>query len=810
MNGDAIFGSMEHGELSGGPPFAGVREVDVFSQGSPGALDFDQQAADSPAQRRADQGGGSSSAAATENRRPQRVIVPPRMGVLGAGAATIENDQPGEPLTRPAYRVIPKKNIAKRVLIVVLLMLVCMGLAIAGIFYFMHPKQTTSGDLQFQKIGALTKLQRDQLRREQFEKLGSPRLMVEARTNIAAQSIPAGFLADPIQFARGIKPEWPDERPAVMTVAYTGPADPQDRQRLHAVLMAMFTDNHADLDREIHLKSNIAALEKRIEEVKTLKAQRDQLRKAVDAAPGPDEIQKLEAKSRDADSAYDMAVAAVKDAQLAVRSAEEQLPPTSPGERSLNAGDPQKKAAADAELAALQKSLDAAAAQAAAVKGAASEEADAKRKMLDQAIELFQQSAADLMKEDPQLARYVQSVQQLQEQTHRLSGDLIEVQQQQHKRLSALKKDMDDRVQDRRTKLWAEDKSLGDLRAQLDLAQRKYNAANDSNYATDSPEIKRALSDIRDLTGRIEARKMALGNDPIVTSVADGLQEMINITKERLEADRARIEKDIKNQELAFAQSNMVEKLPDTQRAQAAALKAKQEAINDLRKQYAGALDKRTAESNAALRDLEGQVSSVTAKIDERKRLLAADNARNLTQQQEADRKANLEKAQAALKQADDRAAAARQAYAQASRALTSAAARTTERTEKQQQLEAIDQSLAGAIDQSKQDERALESLNDQLKTLVTIVQPAEANIRVESGRDDRWPYAAGAAVGLAVLFGIVAVFSVAGGDGTHRQEQFDAEAIDDNADAGPLAIEQIGPRPGAAAANRNAQSVAG
>jgi chromosome segregation ATPase len=410
--------------------------------------------------------------------------------------------------------------------------------------------------------------------------------------------------------------------------------------------------------------------------------------------------------------------------------------------------------------------------------------------MLDQAIELFQQSAAGLMKEDPQLAQYVQSVQQLQEQTHKLSGDLIEVQQQQHKRLSALKKDVDDRVQARQAELWANDKSLGELRAQLDLAQRKYNAAVDLNYPTDSPELKRALADIRDLTGRIDARKMALGNDPIVTSVADGLAEMINITKERLEADRARIEKDIKDQERMFAQSNMVERLPETQRAQAAALKAKQEAINDLRKQYAAALDKRTAESNAALRDIEGQVSSVTAKIDERKRLLAADNAKNLTQQQEADRKANLAKAQAALKQADERAATARQAYAQASRALTSAAARTTERTEKQQQLEAIDQSLASTLDQAKQDERALESLNDQLKTLVTIVQPSEANIRVDEGRDDRWLYSAGAVVGLAVLFGILAVVSVAGGDGTARRGSTGEE---DDAEAGPLAIHEIG-----------------
>jgi hypothetical protein len=73
---------------------------------------------------------------------------------------------------------------------------------------------------------------------------------------------------------------------------------------------------------------------------------------------------------------------------------------------------------------------------------------------------------------------------------------------------------------------------------------------------------------------------------------------------------------------------------------------------------------------------------------------------------------------------------------------------------------------------------------------MVTIVQPSEANIRVDEGRDDRWLYSAGAVVGLAVLFGILAVVSVAGGDGTARRGSTGEE---DDAEAGPLAIHEIG-----------------
>jgi len=306
--------------------------------------------------------------------------------------------------------------------------------------------------------------------------------------------------------------------------------------------------------------------------------------------------------------------------------------------------------------------------------------------------------------------------------------------------------------------------------------------------------VKEALAEIRDLSTKIEARKQTLGSDPIVTSVADALQDMINVTKERLEADRKRIEKDIKDQESAFAQSNMVEKLPDTQRAQAAALKAKQEAINGLRREYAAALDKRTTDSNTALRNLESQVSTLNSQIDERKRQLASDSARKLTTEEEAQRKAALAQKRGALKDAEDRAAVARESYAKASRALTAAMSQTGDQTAARQKLEAIDQGWQQKEAEERQAQLSLEANKDQLKTLVTIDKPSESNIDVIASRDDRWLYSAGVAVALSVVFGAIAVFSVSGGDGRlqHPSDE-EAEGFDPDAEAGPLAIHEIG-----------------
>lgn len=840
--GDAAFGGAEHGRgASGVSPFAGmnggVREVDVFSQPSGDLGDlgramgpadssvFGQEVADGgdvapPAAGRrggkvgkglparppgaaANGGDGdhdehAAGAAATRGRGAgQRAIVPPRMGVLGAagaaaGSADDDGGAGGEPLNRPAYRVIAKKkSAARRVLVLVVLMLIFMAASVGAIFFFMKQVRTTTGELQFQNVGALTKMQRDALRAEQREKLNSRVVRTTALSQLTVKEVPAGFLARPEQFGR-VEPSWSEDRPDVMTLSYTG-TDARDKERMLALLTAMYQENAAQGDRKIRLASEVRKLEEEIAEVERMRARRAELRKALDELPDDQAVRQLEARVREADLAYEAAAAAAKEAQLEVRRAEEQLPP-SPGEALLNGGE--KKGGggpADAELAELQKALEAAASKGAALKSAASEEADAKRKALDQAIEAFQATAAGMVRENPQLGEYVQAVQQLQEQTHKLSGRLIEVQQQHHNRLSDIKKSLDEQVQAQRARIWAADKELANLRAQYDLAQRKYNAAHDQGLAEDSREVVDARREIQDLTARMDGRKMAIGSDPIVTKIGDQIQELIRLTKERMEADQAGTEKDIKDQERAFAQRGNVEKLPQTQQAQAKVIKEKQEAINELRRQYAAALDKRTAESNAALQEAERQVSQLTAKVEERKRILVAEGSKNLTQQQEAQRRAALEQRQAALRQAEDQKAAALKVSIDRDKALRQALAARGDGGKARQELESIETTLAQKAGADDQNKLTLEDRRDQLKKLVTAAKPGPENVREFQKQDERWLYALGAVVGCAVLFGVLMALSVAGesrggGGGGGEGEEFPTAA-----EAGPLAIRQIG-----------------
>lgn len=765
---DVIFGAMGDGRSAsafGGA--APVREVDVFSAtaalGPADSSVFGARVSEEIPPSGNGAGNGDAAHGADEQAQPQRrsgrVIVPPRLGVLGAGAAAVESLD-----AQPVYRTIRRKSAARRLLLALVLMLLLIAGAIAGIFYFWKPHQTSEGVLRFDNVGALTTAQYKQFQRDQHERLFHQNVILGARGILAAQSIPPGFLGEPAAYGR-LKENWVEQKRGQMTIRWEDGTDARDHLRVLAVMQALYQENARDVDRARRLKKEVDDLEKRLAEITDLRHQRDQKVKIVSAAPTDSQIAQLEEQVRQADAEFTRAHAAAQTARLDLKRAEQQMP--SPGEALLN----KEEKAVDPELAQLQKTLEETAGRLAAAKNAVSEEADQKRKSLDQAIEQFQQTAAALSKENPQLANYVAAVQQLQEKTHKLSGDLIEVQQQHHGRLSDLKKKVDDLAQARREKAWGEDKELADLRSRLDLAQRGYNALMGENFTMESKEVKAALTDIRDLTGKIEARKAALG-DVAFDEVANHLVEMIKIAKERLEADRSRIEKDIKDQEQAFAASGMIEKLPETQKAQAASLKARQEAINDLRKQYADALEKRSAESNAALRDTEGQIASLNARIDERKRAIAAAGAAKLTAEQEAARKADLEAKQNALKQADEKLAETQKAYAARDRGLRDALARRDEVITARRELEAINQTLGqdGGKEDADQKQRDLEMRRDELKKVVIAQAPGEDDVRVTGTRDDRMLFSTIAVVGIAVFFGILSVFLVRGAHHTVEQ----------------------------------------
>src|SRR5205814_10381075 len=109
---------------------------------------------------------------------------------------------------------------------------------------------------------------------------------------------------------------------------------------------------------------------------------------------------------------------------------------------------------------------------------------------------------------------------------------------------------------------------------------------------------------------------------------------------------------------------------------------------------------------------------------------------------------------------------------------------------------EAINQSLLGKDEEKNVDGLALQDKQNQLKTLVTLAQPSMADVRVEPGSDNRMLWSLGSVMGIAVIFGIFAVYSVAAAEARPhaRRLAYNGQEYDPNyAEAGPLAIQQIG-----------------
>jgi len=784
-------------------PFGGlddVQQMDVFAQTALGPADSvfgeDVAPAAKPARRKAISP-ADSGAETARRARGQRAIVPPRLGVLGSGqmATEVEVATPAfgggfnEPAVRPVYRAPQHhRRSVGRVLAMVALLLLLIGAAIIGVWYFVKPQFTFEGALRFNNLTALTQHQRAEFIRSQRELLSSRVVRQNAGYYMANQSLPAGFIERPEDFGR-VKAEFPDDRADALVVTYKG-NDAKDLERVAALLQAVYIENASAKDKVLRLDGEIEKFRKQIAEVKELQAKYAALKKEVDSAPTAEDVRKLEDLKQDAEIQYDIAASAAKDAKNEVLKLEAQMTPATGGAAADGGATPQ-----DVELVKIQKELEAAALGLANAKASASEDADAKQKALDLAVEAFQQAAANVARENPELAQYVAAVQQLQERTHKLGGDLIARQQSTQQRLERFAKALNDSIAAERIKAWAADAELNAAQIQLDFAQRKLNAVNDpqSNLPPDSPDVKAAQNGVTDLNKKIETRKAWIEKTMALNQAALQLAELIKENKEQLDSDRKRIESDIKEQEQAFARSALVEKLPEAQRAAATALKAKQDQITALRTEYAAALARRTAESNLAVREIEGRIAKLSAQADERKRLLAAQGAQTMNQEQLV----ALQKKQAALKAAEEQAAAARKVYLDRNKAVTAAVGSREAVETKRTEMEGYDPDSKTRHEELKQIELNLAASEEEKRRIVTAVEPRKGDVREIEKRDDRLLYSFGASAGVAVIFCVVVLLAGTGRPAVqleplHRTEE-DERAEMGPAEAGPLAIDEIG-----------------
>jgi hypothetical protein len=818
---DAVFGYAPAGAAAGAP-FAGsgsLREVDVFAQTALGPADLTElggeeadEALNRPAtgrkgeaakgapkgkQRTSEDENGNSAGTAPARQRGARGIVPPRLAELGGsgtgvaaargpseGAFGMPASGGGEAAAIPAYPVGGRRNVGRTIMIVVVLMLVFMALAAAGIFYWIKPKLTSEGVLQFQKFGSLTRFEREQFIAKQQERLLGMNVLTMARSHLMGNKVPLGFLESG-QIARlhqGLKTDW-DAKPGAMVLRFVGDDKQYDPVRLEAMLLAMYQENAQQNDREIALNADVAKLNKQIEELSTLKGRYNELLTKVSTGPTQEQVKALREKVKEAEKQWKETSSASDLARLEVERAQRALAGGGAAAGDANAGKG-NEASADPEVAKLQKELEQAASKLAAAKGAASELADQKRVALDKAVESFQQMAAGMARENPELGQYIASAKSLQDRIQRLGNHLINVQQEHFANLTDMQKRMNEMAQARRVAKWAEDKELGDLQTQMDLAQRGYNALTAEGYAQDSKDVRAALAKIQDLNGRIESRRKALADDPVIAKYSEELNELIRVQKNRLEADKAQTEKDIKDAEQEFAQGAVAQKLSESQKAQAAVLQRQQHAINELRKEYAGALEKKSAESNEAMKALDAQVADLRFKIDERQRVAASEGSKKMTREQETALRLELAQKQNSVKLADEQARKSWEQFHARNTELRLAEASAEDAAKHRPELEAVEARMKNEPVERQVYENGLEAKKDELKKLVTVAKPEPNSVKVVQEKDDRWLYLLGSWLGIVLVFGVTAVIvSATGGErGAGTYHPLDADTFDPTA----------------------------
>jgi len=103
--------------------------------------------------------------------------------------------------------------------------------------------------------------------------------------------------------------------------------------------------------------------------------------------------------------------------------------------------------------------------------------------------------------------------------------------------------------------------------------------------------------------------------------------------------------------------------------------------------------------------------------------------------------------------------------------------------------LEAVEARMRNEPEERRGYENKLEAARDELKKLVTVVQPDPSKgdrARVVETKDDRWLYIAGSWLGIVLVFGVTAVIlSMTGGERVIGQGQWhplDADTVEPGA----------------------------
>jgi pSer/pThr/pTyr-binding forkhead associated (FHA) protein len=681
--------------------------------------------------------------------------IPPRWGPL-ATAIVSEN----------IPRATPRR--ARRKLSVLLvLMLLAMVLAALAVWKFVLPRVIVQGAIRFDNVANLRGEVRETFQKNQLE------LLADAKVRAAAEGLfkvrkptAAGFFVDQDFRSPQLKREWvANGDRAELQITYQGTDPTLDQDRLYCLLQAIYDANSSSV-------STATAATRTVDQKRmALSAARAELNKlrerrvALEAIirPDPAELATAQAAVEKLDQAWTEALSARK----AIAADVERL--SQPTE-SATAGTASN---GDSALKLMSEKLTALNGRLAEAKSSAAKQAADARKSLNSSIEDFQTSlgaAQGMMKDNTALAAYISSAQRLHEASWKFQGDLIERQERQQKQLLEYKKRLEEQVEAHKRELLEKDDGLKELNHLLELKRRELSALAATGGL--KRDVEKLRSDVATLQERIMARTVLIGEDKFYQDAISGLKQIIDSVQGQLAADRGASEKLMNDLETRFRNTSPeIETLPAAQRTLAARLASQVTAMQAARKSYGEAVQAQDADANDRLKDLGAEAASLESEIALRRKELAAEQQKKLTEQQSEE----LRKKQAALADAEKSERSARDAYRQKIKELDILVDRERAYQSTREEL----QRIIKVEEPTKQDqqnaaERAV-VIAQRAADSATAPQPP-AQPKIVELQDYRFLWGTGAVLVVGLLFGSL-IFFTAHSEPRHRREAPAAES---------------------------------
>jgi chromosome segregation ATPase len=227
--------------------------------------------------------------------------------------------------------------------------------------------------------------------------------------------------------------------------------------------------------------------------------------------------------------------------------------------------------------------------------------------------------------------------------------------------LEDTRRDVENLVQARQEEKWQDDPQLQQLRENLDSAQHRYNA-NVGEGNKDPRVLDPLQKEVDNWLTLIKARQQQIGVDPGEIKVEEGLNNLIQSLRNKLQSEKQLVGQVLDPLEKQLSELDpVVAGLPEAEQDLAHQLRRRLDALNEARQKYAQAVGEGAVAPSAKVTELQKQIAELKDRAERRERDLAQQSLRS----RDAELAQDIAKAKSSLDADQKPLVAARNAYGQ-------------------------------------------------------------------------------------------------------------------------------------------------